>query len=460
MELITKEQYQKAGFTDEEINSFELKKIEDNTNVETTSLTPIDTKPMQEYWQGVMGTLNKYSDKRKQTKENLQNLPNQIYGEKSEFIDHIQIGIGASNFGLGAALLNGEDLPTAYQREYGEDESFLEGLVQRGTTMAFDLPFYLYGAAAGAYLAPPKLKMAAAPFGAGFLNGSIRKTLIEAIKKKEVNEPVDYMKIFLEEGVKEGAKEGAQLAVGLNASRLLGTKLATNYFAKVLSRFTAFESVGAAMHGQLPGGRELAYSGIFWGLSGFDGNVSKIAKAEKHYKKKADELYVQTNKKPIEILVEENLDRTIKNTNDSINNVIPKSLENLVTKTKDQIEISTSEIIKSEDPAMQHMFDNMAFGSSKNKIPFIDKAKEAGHIFEKTQVDFRAPLKRAMKEANMRVKPSMAELNVYEQAAQLSRSYTLGDFFLLRKTLDGKGKVNGESLKEIFQNMSEKNLQE
>lgn len=555
MELITKEQYQKAGFTDEEINSFELKKIEDNANVETTSLTPIDTKPMQEYWQGVMGTLNKYSDKRKQIKENLQNLPNQIYGEKSEFIDHIQIGIGASNFGLGAALLKGEDLPTAYQREYGEDESFLEGLVQRGTTMAFDLPFYLYGAAVGAYLAPPKLKTAAAPFGAGFLNGSIRKTLIEAIKKKEVNEPVDYMKIFLEEGVKEGAKEGAQLAVGLNASRLLGTKLATNYFAKVLSRFTAFESMGAAMHGQLPGGRELAYSGIFWGLSGFDGNVSKIAKAEKHYKKKADEIYVQTNKKPIEILVEENLDRTIKNDNDSINNVIPKSLENLVIKTKelsesakiqekitelknknkdiykkerelnnqdgkpnskiyketalevkkenpnatnadinravsaklstklnkklepalleikkleselnkinkDQIEISTSEIIKSEDPAMQHMFDNMAFGSSKNKIPIIDKIKEAGHIFEKTQVDFRAPLKRAMKEANMRVKPSMAELNVYEQAAQLSRSYTLGDFFLLRKTLDGKGKVNGESLKEIFQNMSEKDLQE
>lgn len=605
MELITKEQYQKAGFTDEEINSFELKKVEDNTNLETTSLTPIDTKPMQEYWQGVMGTLNKYSDKKKQTKEDLQNLPSQIYGKKSEFIEHIQIGIGASNFGVGAALLKGEDLPTAYQREYGEDESFLEGLVQRGTTMVFDLPFYIYGAAAGAYYAPPNLKMAAAPFGAGFLTASVRKTLIEAIKNKQVNEPVDYMKIFLEEGIKEGVKAGTQLAVGLNAPRLLGTKLATNYFAKVLSRFTAFEGAGAAMHGQLPGGRELAYSGIFWGLSGFDGNVSKIANAEKHYKKKADEIYIQTNKKPTEILIEENLDRTIKNDNDSINTIIPRSLENLVTKTtenidpknttlippikvkkgefidiydnqgtiinvetlsvssegtavkvklpngtteivtleqranaftsvkdvdyaiktpgigfqkqkiselsnaeinllkeklekqklvleqkgltgtpshtevirdlnavnyklepqlnktsKDQIEISTSEIIKSEDPAMQHMFDNMAFGSSKNKIPIIDKIKEAGHIFEKTQIDFRAPLKRAMKEANMRVKPSMAELNIYEQATQLSRSHTLGDFFLLRKTLDGKGKVNGESLSDIHKNFSERDLQE
>ena len=68
MELITKEQYQKAGFTDEEINSFELKKVENNTNLETTSLTPIDTKPMQEYWQGVMGTLRKYSDKKKTNK--------------------------------------------------------------------------------------------------------------------------------------------------------------------------------------------------------------------------------------------------------------------------------------------------------------------------------------------------------------------------------------------------------
>jgi hypothetical protein len=186
MELITKEQYQKAGFTDEEINSFELKKIEDNTNLETTSLTPIDTKPMQEYWQGVMGTLREYSDKKKQTKKDLQNLPNQIYGEKSEFIDHIQIGIGASNFGLEAALLKGEDLPTAYQREYGKDESFLEGLVQRGTTMVFNLPFYIYGAAAGAYLAPPGFKMAAAPFGAGFLNGSVRKTLMEAIQKNKL----------------------------------------------------------------------------------------------------------------------------------------------------------------------------------------------------------------------------------------------------------------------------------
>jgi len=565
MEILTKDQYKNAGFNDDEISAFTLKTTEENQNKNTEingkyvdgmdyfdlkdfdTLTSVDTKPIQEYWQGVMSEIK--------------DLPKTIYGEKSEFIDHIKIGVGASNVGLGTALFQGEDLPTAYQREYGEDESFLEGLVQRGTTMAFDLPFYIAGGAAGsavgAYFGGPAAAKYTGPFGAGFVNGSIRKTLMEAIQKKQIDEPVDYMKIFLEEGVKAGVTEGAQLSLALNAPRILGPNLGANYFAKVLTRFTAFEGLGAAMHGQLPGGRELAYSGIFWGLSGFDGNRAKIVKAEKHYKKKADEIYIKTNKKPTEILIEENLDRTIKNDNDSINTIIPKALENLVPKTteninlknlktqekitelkkknqeiyklereknnkdnkvgskiyketvlevrknnpdstvaeinravaeklstrtnkklepiileikklesklekpsKDEIDISKTEIIKSEDPAMQHMFDNMAFGKSKDKIGIIDKVKEGYHIFEKTQVDFRAPLKRAMKEANMRVKPRMVELNVYEQAAQLSRSNTLGDFFLLRRTLDGKGKINGESLTNIHRNRSEKDLQE
>jgi len=576
MEILTKDQYKNAGFNDDEISAFTLKTTEENQNKNTEitegdqkksteingkydegmdyfdlkdfdKFQEVDTKPIKEYWQGVMGEIK--------------DLPSDIYGEKSEFIKSIGIGLGATNWGLGAALLKGEDLPTAYQRKYGEDESFLEGLVQRGTTLVFNLPFYMVGGAAGsavgAYFGGPAAAKMTGPFGAGFVNGSIRGTLMEAIQKKQIDEPVDYMKIFLEEGVKEGLKEGTQLSLALNAPRLLGPKLGANYFAKVLTRFTAFEGLGAAMHGQLPDGRELAYSGIFWGMSGFDGSRAKILKAEKHYKKKADEIYIKTNKKPTEILIEENLDRTIKNNNDSINTIIPKALENLVPKTteninlknlktqekitelkkknqeiyklereknnkdnkvgskiyketvlevrknnpdstvaeinravaeklsartnkklepiileikklesklekpsKDEIDISKTEIIKSEDPAMQHMFDNMAFGTNKNKIPIIDQAKEAAHIFELTQVDFRAPLKRAMKEANMRVKPSMAELNVYEQAAQLSRSNTLGDFFLLRKTLDGKGKVNGESLSDIFKNMSLKDLQE
>ncbi len=309
MEILTKDQYKNAGFNDDEISAFTLKTTEENQNKNTEinskyvdgmdyfdlkdfdTLTSVDTKPIQEYWQGVMSEIK--------------DLPKTIYGEKSEFIDHIKIGVGASNVGLGTALFQGEDLPTAYQREYGEDESFLEGLVQRGTTMAFDLPFYIAGGAAGsavgAYFGGPAAAKYTGPFGAGFVNGSIRKTLMEAIQKKQIDEPVDYMKIFLEEGVKAGVTEGAQLSLALNAPRILGPNLGANYFAKVLTRFTAFEGLGAAMHGQLPGGRELAYSGIFWGLSGFDGNRAKIVKAEKHYKKKADEIYIKTNKKPTEI---------------------------------------------------------------------------------------------------------------------------------------------------------------
>lgn len=575
-----------AGFSDDEINDFQIKKNKEDIDPVIDLPAPIDTKPIQEYWESVMGKLQNYSDRRKDLKENLpqiiQNIPRDVYGEKSEFLDSIQIGIGASNFGIGAALLKGDDLPTAYRREYGEDESFLEGLVQRGTTLAFDLPFYIVGALAGKKFAPAKFKQMSVPFGAGFLAGSIRKTLLTAIEKKQISEPIEYMKIYLDEGVKAGLKEGAQLSLALNAPRLLGPKLGANYFAKVLTRFGVFEGIGAAMHGQLPNGKELAYSGIFWGLSGFDGNASKIMKAEKHYKKKADEIYIQTNKKPTEILIEENLDRTIKNDNDSINIIIPKALENLIPKTAENIDIKNktiyhgtkelnfsdfdiskskdgsiyftdslrqatnysfdsakssfgrvikrfidenkvnlanekqskkftdkqlkekgydgvkiikkstlddkkpsttyrffnneklekaisiqsklepfkSEVIRSDDPAMQHMFDNMVFGKSKDKMGIIDFLKEAPHIFEKTQVDFRAPLKRAMKEANMRVKPRMAELNVYEQALQLSRSHSLGDFFILKRTLDGKGKINGESLTDIHKNMSARDLQE
>ena len=358
MEILTKDQYKKAGFNDDEIFAFTSKTTEDNQKKSTEidgkyvesidyfdlkdfdKFQEVDTKPIQEYWQGVMGEIK--------------DLPKTIYGEKSEFIEHIGIGLGATNWGLGAALLKGEDLPTAYQRQYGEDESFLEGLVQRGTTLAFNLPFYIAGGAAGgavgAYFGGPAVAKFTSPFGAGFVNGSIRKTLMEAIQKKQIDEPVDYMKIFLEEGVKEGLKEGAQLSLALNAPQLLGPKLGANYFAKVLTRFTVFEGLGAAMHGQLPGGRELLYSGIFWGMSGFDGSRAKILKAEKHYKKKADEIYIQTNKKPTEILIEENLDRTIKNDNDSINTIIPKALENLVTE-----KVTTETIRRDADIAFKKM---------------------------------------------------------------------------------------------------------
>jgi len=458
MESLTKDQLQQAGFSDIEINNFfeNEKIIEKKQEPETEKINEIDRGPIKNHWQNVINKFKDYSEGRKKLRED---LPKAIYGEKSEFIDYMRVGMGASNFGLISALIKGEDLPTAYQREVGEDESFLEGLVQRGTTLVFDLPFYLLGARAGG--ANP----ITSTFGAGFVAGGIRKTLIEAINKKQVNEPIDYMNIILEEGIEAGLKEGFQLSAAVNAPRLLGP-LGKNYFAKVISRFSAFEGIGVAMHGELPSGRELAYSGILWGLSGFD-SQAKIKKAEKHYKKKAEDIYIETNKKPTQVLIEENLDKTIKNDNDSINIKIPRTYqkektitsETEILKTEKPQEIIKTEKITSEDPAMQHMFDNMSFGE-KPVIPWFDKIKDAKDKFEIEQIDFRSPVKQALIQADINVKPKIGELNLYEQSLQLSRNRNIGDFFLLKKTTDGKLQINGESLFDILGNLTKKELQE
>lgn len=457
MDFFKKDELEQAGFSNVEINDyFKNQKNLEQKQPDINNTNSLDRKPIQDHWQNVINKVKDYSENRKKLRED---LPKAIYGEKSEFIDYIRIGMGASNFGLTSALLKGDDLPTAYQREIGEDESFLEGLVQRGTTLAFDLPFYLAGSRLGGG------NPVTSTFGAGFVAGGIRKTLMEAIKKKQINEPIDYMNIILEEGIQAGLKEGFQLSAAVNAPRLLGP-LGKNYFAKVLSRFGAFEGIGVAMHGELPSGRELAYSGILWGLSGFD-NVGKVAKSEKHYKKKAEDIYIETNKKPTQVLIEENLDRTIRNDNDSVNIKIPRTYqkEKTVTKESEILKIETktepikTEKVTSEDPAMQHMFDNMSFGEKPN-VPWMVKIKNARDRFEIEQIDFRSPLREALIQASINIKPKIANLNLYEQSIQLSRNRNLGDFFLLRKTTDGKGKINGESLFDILGNLTKKQLHE
>jgi len=340
-----------------------------------------------------------------------------MVGEKSDIAKHIATGFQLSNPGLIYNYLYGTEMPEGLKGEL-PDTGWLEGLAQTAATMIGDTPIFLAGAYGGQKLIP--VPGFGGAFGAGFLNGAVRKTMIEAINKKEVGEPVEFLKIFMEEGLKQGAKEGFQFGAAMKANKLLGP-YAENYIAKAMSRWSAFEGIGAWMHGELPSSRELSYSGIFWFLgTAAEGKVSTLN--NQIIKEKMDNIFIETGRKPSQVLIDSTKDRVIADQIASIDRKIPEAYEtkknipeklditleekvsnlreqlkivqerkvperiekytdtdgNNVTKTiidqkasekktaeitklSDQIKFYEKQLettAKSNDPAMQHMFDN------------------------------------------------------------------------------------------------------
>jgi hypothetical protein len=493
-----------------------------------------DRKPIQDYWKRIY-------DETPSPDDLIVNYENSIKDEsKGTPIDYlkylgerIQIGWDGSTQGLVKNFIQGKELPLAYDELVAADKDWLGGFTQQVAAIAGDTGSFIVsgigGAGTGAVVgggiglatggpvavAPAAVTGASRGFviGGAFGTGALRATMVEAINKQQIGEPVDFAKIMLEEGLTGGAKEAIQLYAGLKGNKLLGPA-GEKYFAKVLSRFTAFEGVGALIHGELPSARELSYSGILWSVGSL-GEKGSEAKRVDFYKKKADQVYIETGVKPSQVMQDMIIDPAVSDQVSSINVRIPKKyvpkakqeftmeqqVESLKTnlnvlekqgepkitekfidqngieqtrevvdlklslKRKDQISKIKSTIDdldfqiegkpKTNDPALQHMYNNMAWSGNPPK-KFLDTLKTARDKFMTTQLDFRDPLKRYLMRIGYDIKPKLSELNVLEQAYSLSRDKYLGEYFVLEKTINGKREITGESLADIFSKLPEK----
>jgi len=408
-----------------------------NQKTQYPTLSLENKKKVQDYWSSLSsdGIVSPddttYGFSQYSIPEAASKFKNFMVGEKSDIAKHIATGFQLSNLGLINNFLYGTNMPEALKGEL-PDTGWLEGLAQNAATMIGDTPFFGIGALAGQYAIP--VPGFGAAFGAGFLNGAVRKTMIDAINKKEVGEPVDFLKILMEEGLKQGAKEGFQFALAMKANKLLGP-YADNYIAKTMSRWSAFEGIGAYFHGELPSARELSYSGIFWFLgTAAEGKVSTLDKQV--IKEKMDNIFIETGRKPSQVLIDSTKDRVIADQVASIDRKIPEAYETKknipekldmtleekvadlreqlkivqekklpqrvekyidaagndvtrtiidqkaaekktreITKLADQIKFYEKQLettAKSSDPAMQHMFDNMSFGEPSPSSLFVN----------------------------------------------------------------------------------------
>ena len=408
-----------------------------NVKPQYPSLSQENKKKVQDYWSSLSsdGIVSPddttYGFSQYSVPEAANKFKNFMVGEKSDIAKHIATGFQLSNPGLIYNYLYGTGMPEGLKGEL-PDTGWLEGLAQTAATMIGDTPIFLAGAYGGQKLIP--VPGFGGAFGAGFLNGAVRKTMIEAINKKEVGEPVEFLKIFMEEGLKQGVKEGFQFGAAMKANKLLGP-YAENYIAKAMSRWSAFEGIGALMHGELPSSRELSYSGIFWFLgTAAEGKVSTLN--NQAIKEKMDNIFIETGRKPSQVLTDASKDRVIADQVASIDRKVPEAYETKknipekldmtldekvadlreqlrivqekklpqriekytdvdgndvtrtiidqkaaekktkeITKLADQIKFYEKQLettSKSADPAMQHMFDNMSFGEPSPSALFVN----------------------------------------------------------------------------------------
>lgn len=490
-----------------------------NVKPEYPTLSDPNKKAVQDYWSSLSsdGIVSPddttYGFSQYSIPEAANKFKKFMVGEKSEIANHISTGFQLSNPGLIYNYLYGTEIPKGFGG-YEPDTGWLEGLVQNVSTMIGDAPVYALGAWGGQTAIP--IPGVGGFFGAGFLNGAVRKTMIEAINNKEVGEPVDFLKIFMEEGLKQGVKEGFQFVTAMKANKLLG-KYGENYIAKSMSRWSAFEGIGALMHGELPSARDLSYSGIFWFLgTAAEGRASAIDKQK--VKQKMDQIFIDTGIKPSQVITDSIKDRIIADQVASIDRKIPAAyetkknipekldmtLEQKVTDLREQLKIvqekklpqrvekytdadgndvtrtiidqksaekKTKEITKladqikfyekqlettakSNDPAMQHMFDRMSFGEPAPSALFVNVKEKINTLTNKfldKAVDFRNPILTDLVRAGVKdLNKVDAPINLYQEAMSLSRNKDKGVIFLKRGAIDIENRTIGKSLEEIL----------
>ena len=252
---------------------------------------------------------------------------------KLEFGRYFTRGLGMSNFNLMKEYFTNGSLPEGYSPDFTQPSRFERVTQQIGNILA-DLPIY----GATAYLAGKvekgKTKGLAPLYAAGFVNGAIRESFIQALERGDVDTWGQWWDIFTHHSIDAGNKEGLTLAgsVGLGQAAKYGaTKALANpklnkfglprelaAIPEYLATVGGFNIIGGLLEGEMPTKDEVIDSffvvgALMAGARGASYGIERYKQKIRESDKPPHETIIDIEKSKItkeDIVSKNNLDRT------------------------------------------------------------------------------------------------------------------------------------------------------
>tara|TARA_R100001377_G_scaffold56395_1_gene33548 strand:- start:1576 stop:6378 length:4803 start_codon:yes stop_codon:yes gene_type:complete len=190
-------------------------------------------------------------------------------------------GLDGSTINLMKNYYTTGEVPDVYKNTDLTNPSTIERVTQSLGQILADAPIYVGAGGATTFATGSPI---AGGFAAGFVNGSLRESYLEALERGDVNTFKEWSDVFVEEGFKGGLKEGAMIAAAVAAPGVGGfvmnkfapvatAQLSKIYGAKAFGKYAAswagFNTAMGVIEQRMPTKEELVDSAILFGILGF-----------------------------------------------------------------------------------------------------------------------------------------------------------------------------------------------
>ena len=440
--------FKEAGFSETEIESFKQEEIKKLTEAGFQSdeilsefgLKELNLTPIRNAWQNILkvgreeheSVYAKLKELEIQGDDTpfIQKQKEALVGEVFEPAKYWQRGWGAGIYDLHQSYVHGDEMPELYTTEQPDDTGFLERNITNISRLVKDLPVYAVPTVAGVLTTKkPDASLAAAAFVAG----SLRETYLKALQNDEVNGFQEFWKIWTEEGIKAGATEAAQIYAATKTGGLV-----TGGFKKTIAQATAFEGIGAIIHGEMPSKEQMQDSLFLFGLFNFSGAAIKkskniITKNDRTMTEFADDMIIN---KPV-------LEDTASTTNQN-----PRYYggDKNITLKPDTFKKG----LKFKTESEQKINDNIRFDEPEAIVTIKEKAEATKDSFVTNSIDRLHPVKKLISRVQ-NTKNTKDALNVYEEFRTLLGVENLSGTFIEVATQNSKLINNGKSFKAILE---------
>jgi len=447
--------FKEAGFSETEVESFkqeEIKKLTEagfqpNEILKEFGLKELNLTPIRNAWQNILkvgreeheSVYAKLKELEIQGDDTpfIQKQKEALVGEVFEPAKYWQRGWGAGIYDLHQSYVHGDKMPELYTTEQPDDTGFLERNITNISRLVKDLPIYAVPTIAGAYLTKkPDLSLAAGAFVAG----SLRETYLKALQNDEVNGFQEFWKIWTEEGIKAGGIEAAQIYAATKTGGLV-----KGGFKKTIAQATAFEGVGAILHGEMPSKEQMQDSVFLFGLFNFSGAAIK----------KSKDIITKNDRTMTEFADDMIINKTVLEDAASTTNQNPRYYggDKNVTLKPDTFK----EGLKFKTEAEQKINDNIRFDEPEAIVTTKEKAEAVKDSFVKNSIDRLHPVKKLISRVQ-NTKNTKDALNVYEEFRTLLGVENLSGTFIEVGTQNAKLQTNGKSYKQVLEPLINKDF--
>ena len=440
--------FKEAGFSETEIESFKQEEIKKLTEAGFQSdeilsefgLKELNLTPIRNAWQNILkvgreeheSVYAKLKELEIQGDDTpfIQKQKEALVGEVFEPAKYWQRGWGAGIYDLHQSYVHGDKMPELYTTEQPDDTGFLERNITNISRLVKDLPVYAVPTVAGVLTTKkPDASLAAGAFVAG----SLRETYLKALQNDEVNGFQEFWKIWTEEGIKAGATEAAQIYAATKTGGLV-----TGGFKKTIAQATAFEGVGAIIHGEMPSKEQMQDSLFLFGLFNFSGAAIK----------KSKDIITKNDRTMTEFADDMIINKTVLEDTASTTNQNPRYYggdKNITLKPD-----TFKEGLKFKTEAEQKINDNIRFDEPEAIVTRKEQVEAVKDSFVKNAIDRLHPVKKLISRVQ-NTKNTKDALNVYEEFRTLLGVENLSGTFIEVATQNSKLINNGKSFKAILE---------